>query len=102
MEAGVPKKWRDTERGEEIGKAREGEREEKRKRASKILSSFCNLILLSGALITVSMFLKLYRFYLIELGLSAAAGNGKMHLIKVKPSNKSQSLKRKWKQKVQP
>ena len=25
-----------------------------------------------------------------------------MHLIKVKPSNKSQSLKRKWKQKVQP
>ena len=51
---------------------------------------------------SLSVFLKLYRFYLIELGLNAIAGNGKMHLIKVKPSNKSQSLKRKWKQKVQP
>ena len=67
---------------------------------------------LSGALITISgthfllsrswFLIFLYRFYLIELGLSAAAGNGKMHLIKVKPSNKSQSLKRKWRQKVQP
>ena len=90
---------------------------------SNIFSSIYNLIPLSGPLFTVSgthfplshsliimvtgdggggCFINHYRFYLIELGLSTRAGNGKMHLIKVKPSNKSQSLKRKWKQKVQP